>query len=106
MNSDMFVYNTNEDVLGYSALSIQALLHIQFAISTKHHVIKCDLHKRYNSISDVTRIRFKVVSSNPVHGEVYSIQHYVLKFVSDLRQVSGFLRVHQFPPPIKLTATI
>jgi len=28
------------------------------------------------------------------------------KFVSDLRQVSGFLRVLQFPPPIKLTATI
>jgi hypothetical protein len=28
----------------------------------------------------------KVVRSNPVHGEVYSIQHYVIKFVSDLRQ--------------------
>jgi len=27
----------------------------------------------------------KVVSSNPVHGEVYSVQHYVIKFVSDLR---------------------
>jgi hypothetical protein len=26
-----------------------------------------------------------VVSINPVHGEVYSIQHYVIKFVSDLR---------------------
>ena len=25
--------------------------------------------------------------------EVFSIQHYVIKFVSDLRQVSGFLRV-------------
>ena len=47
-----------------------------------------------------------VVSSNPVHGEVYSIQHYVIKFVSDLRQVGGFLRVLLFPPPIKLTATI
>ena len=33
-------------------------------------------------------------------------QHYVIKFVCDLRQVSGFLRVHRFPPPIKLTATI
>ena len=43
------------------------------------------------------------VSSNPVHGEVYSIQHYVIKSVSDLRQVGGFLR---FPPPMKLTATI
>jgi hypothetical protein len=48
----------------------------------------------------------KVVSSNPAHGEVYSIQHYVIKFVSDLQQVGGFLRVLQFPPPIKLTATI
>ena len=26
----------------------------------------------------------KVVSSNPVNGEVYSMQHYVIKFVSDL----------------------
>jgi hypothetical protein len=33
----------------------------------------------------------KVVSSNPVHGEVYLIQHYVIKFVSDLQQVGGFL---------------
>jgi hypothetical protein len=49
---------------------------------------------------------YKVVSSNPTHGEVYSIQHYVIKFVSDLRQVGGFLWVLWFPPPIKLTATI
>jgi hypothetical protein len=44
------------------------------------------------------------VSSNPVHGDVYSIQHYVTEFVSDLWQVGGFLCVLQFPPPIKLTA--
>ena len=49
---------------------------------------------------------YKVVCSNPVHGELYSIQHYVIKFVSTLRQVSGFLRIHWFPLPIKLTATI
>jgi hypothetical protein len=29
-------------------------------------------------------ITTNVVSSNPVHGEVYSMQHYVIKFVSDL----------------------
>jgi hypothetical protein len=29
------------------------------------------------------------------------VQHYVIKFVSDLRQVGGFLRVLRFPPPIK-----
>jgi hypothetical protein len=27
----------------------------------------------------------KVVSSNPDHGEVYTLQQYVIKFVSDLR---------------------
>ena len=51
-------------------------------------------------------ITTKVVSSNPDLGEVYSIQHYVIKFVSDLLQVGGFLRVLQFPPQVNLTATI
>ena len=48
-------------------------------------------------------ITTKVVSLNPTHGKVYEIQHYVIKFVSDLQQVSGFL---WFPPPIKLTVMI
>ena len=38
----------------------------------------------------VPLIQTKFVSSNPVHGEMYSIQDYVIKFVSDLRQVGGF----------------
>jgi len=41
-------------------------------------------------------ITTKVQSSKPVHGEVYSIQYYVIKFISDLRQVGGFLWVHHF----------
>ena len=61
-----------------------------------------DLQLPVKSVPIVT----KFVSSNPVHGEVYSIQHYLITFVSDLRQVGGFLRVLRFPPPIKLTATI
>ena len=32
-------------------------------------------------------ITTNVVSLNPVHGEVYSIQHYVIKFVSEVQQV-------------------
>ena len=42
-------------------------------------------------------ITIKVVSSNPVHDDVYWMLHYVMKFVSDFRQVavlseySGFL---------------
>ena len=31
------------------------------------------------------------VSSNPAHGEVYPVDHNVIKFVSDLRQIGGFL---------------
>ena len=38
-------------------------------------------------------ITTKVVSSNPVLGEVLSTQHYVIKFVSDLQQVGDSLRV-------------
>jgi len=51
-------------------------------------------------------ITAKVVSSNPADGKVHSMQHYVIKFVSDLLHVGGFLRVLRFPPPIKLIATI
>ena len=38
-------------------------------------------------------ITTKVVSSNLDHGEVYSVQPYVVKFVSGLGQAGGFLRV-------------
>ena len=44
----------------------------------------------------------EVVISISAHGEVYSIQHYVIKIVSDMRQVGGFLRVLRWPAPIKL----
>ena len=47
-------------------------------------------------------ITTKVVSLNSADGEVYSLQHYVIKFVIDLWLVCGFLQVFQFPPPIKL----
>ena len=54
-------------------------------------------------ISDYRQYRCEFETA---HGEVYMIQHYVIKFVSDLRQVGGFLQVIWFPPAIKLTATI
>jgi hypothetical protein len=41
-----------------------------------------------------------VVITTKVYGEVYSMQHYMTKLVSD---VGCFLR---FPPPVKLTSTI
>jgi hypothetical protein len=55
---------------------------------------------------DCMVVGFTTTCAISVHGEVYSIQHYVITFVSDLMQVSGFLRVLRFPPPIKLTDTI
>ena len=50
-------------------------------------------------------ITTNIVSLNLAQAQytLYLIQHYVIKFVSDLRQVDSFLR---FPPPIKLTAMI
>ena len=37
------------------------------------------------------------ISSNPAHGEVYLIQHYVMKFISDFCKGGGYLRVIRFP---------
>ena len=51
-------------------------------------------------------ITTEVVSSNPVHGEVCSMQYHVIKFVINLRQVGSFLQVLRVPPPIKLTTKI
>jgi hypothetical protein len=51
-------------------------------------------------------ITTNIVSLNPAHGEVYSMQIYMIKFVSDLRQVCGFLLVLRFPPPTKMITTI
>ena len=38
-------------------------------------------------------------------GNLCSIQHYVIQFFCDFRQVSAFLQAIRFPPPIKPTAT-
>ena len=38
-----------------------------------------------------TKNATKVASSNPANGNVYSVQLYVINFVSDLRHVGGFL---------------
>ena len=45
------------------------------------------------------------MSLNLVHGEVYLIQLYVMKYVSDLRQIGGFLWVLRFPPGTLVSLT-
>jgi hypothetical protein len=70
-------------------------LHIATVIS---YIISWGRHGRDRMVVEFTTtvpvqsvpITTKVVSLNPVHGEVYSIQHYVIKFVSDLWQVDDF----------------
>ena len=52
-------------------------------------VLQLDLQLPVYSVPITTNI----LSSNPVHDEVLSIQHYMIKFVNGLRQVAGFLRV-------------
>ena len=63
------------------------------SIATRSVVVlivwKLDLQLSVQSVF-ITTI---AVSSNPVHGELYWIDHYGIKFVSYLRQVGGFLRV-------------
>ena len=57
-------------------------------------MVLCDFHviKIYTFyLLESVPITTKVVSSNPAHGEVYSIQHDGIKLVSDLRRSGGFL---------------
>jgi len=61
---------------------------------------------RFTTTCTISAYHHERCEFEPRSGEVYSIQYYVIKFVSDLRQVGGFLRVRRFPPPIKLTAKI
>jgi len=49
-------------------------------------------------------ITSNVVISNPANGEVYSIQHYVIKFVTVT--CNSLVVFSGFPPPIKLAVTI
>jgi hypothetical protein len=57
-----------------------------------------DLQQPMQSVPITTN----VVSSNPTQA----IQHYAIKFGSDLRQLGDFFRLLRFPLPIRLTATI
>ena len=93
----------------HTALQYSSYHHsiVPVIMDTSHHHIRGsrDLIYNYLTLQSVP-ITTKVVSSNPAHGEVQSIQHYVIKFVSDLRQVFGFSQVFRFPPAIKLIAMI
>ena len=69
-------------------------------ISRLDIVWELDLHLPMQSVPITTSI----VSSKP--ALTWLDTTLCEKFVSDLQQVCGLLRVHRFSPPIKLTSTI
>ena len=81
-------------------------MHRHFFSIVNIYFVKCLIYLNLQLPIQSVPITTKVVSSNPVHGQVYWIQHYVIKFVSDLRQAGGFLQVLRCPAPMKLAATI
>jgi hypothetical protein len=64
----------------YDLLNTNIQLEAHTSLNLKHFI--CIKSSKWDWTQVATRF---------VHGEVYSIQHYVIKFVSDLRQVGGFL---------------
>jgi hypothetical protein len=67
---------------------------------------------RIKIILSTCKVKGPVLGQEVINLLVIKLYLYLLletfftQFVSDLRQVSGFLRVLRFPSPIKLTATI
>jgi hypothetical protein len=85
---DRYIYSFSIDIFVRNAICQGAVMVV---------IVWClDLQLPVQSMS----ITINVVSSNPVHGEVYSMEHYVIKFVS------AFLRALRYPPSIKLTSMI
>ena len=77
----------------------------------KYHTVvavilwQLDLQLQYicNQCPSPLTLRVRIPFKQGVLGTTLCTTH---KFVSDLRQVCGFLRVFRLPPPIKLTASI
>jgi hypothetical protein len=84
---------------GFTLLSGFSLNHLKHGRSWVHALIRSNYIGFQKSLIKKKNIDFVILRTS----DVYSIQHYVIKFVSDLRQVGGFLRVLRFHPPIKLT---
>ena len=78
----------------YYSLSIchianyKAKQYANFSVTTSNKISYRDRPTVFNNlqrpIMHIQKVKAKVESSNPVHGELYSIQHHVIHFVSDL----------------------
>jgi hypothetical protein len=82
-------------------------LQTSWIFSTDTYLYEDVMRKKIRKVACLIKdIWYKMFYHHTAHGEVYSIKHYEIKFVSDLQQVSGLRWVLWFPTPIKLTATI
>jgi len=73
---------------------------------TRHAYISTSRSIHFTRQWQTVPITTNVASSNPTQAICTRYNIMLIKFVSDLRQVGGFLWVLRFPPPIKLTSTI
>ena len=73
------------------------LIKTQWDRHGRHHIVG-----EFTSIYAISAYHHIRCEFEPRSGEVYSIQHYVIKFVSDFLQGGGFLQILGFPPPLKL----
>ena len=76
---------------------------MQFRKFNKQKITNLKLEGPYhdNTLTNIDKnncdiITTEAMSLNPAHCEIYSIQYYVVHFVSDLRQVGRFIRVLRF----------
>ena len=67
----------------YFYCSIRCLNNIYGRLRGRDRTTKIDLQLPMQSVPITTN----VASSNTIHGEAYSIQHYLIQFISDLRHV-------------------
>ena len=85
-------------ILVFISLKTLVILEKNFALcETKKNILTLLLSEK--------KILNETKNHNPPLQVKWSVP-YVIKLVSNLQQVGGFLRAPRFPPPIKLTATI
>ena len=76
MSSEIQTEYNRFSVLYYGRKSVQEVSRFAFRSYIK---MQCHLQLPMQSVPTT-----KILSSNPAHGQVYSIHYYVIEFVSDL----------------------
>ena len=93
LDCTIYIENVNfvQDCTRNNPLAFAFILYIHVYVTYEISNMKRDRRGRHHMVVGFTTtfmqsvpITTKVVGSNPFHGEMYSIQHYVIKLVNDL----------------------